>query len=229
MDETFRKKILLLFTILLVAGLVNAQKRASIGLSFGSGVSSYYFVTDININADYIDNDFVPVYEGGLIFNYLDKNAGIQIGVKYTQKGWIENFQNGASAKLMFDCIEVPLLTQIRFSRYKRSGWVLLFGTYGNYVIEESDSSFSEVKPDYTIDTEFVKYNELLYNTFEFGIKGGGGFEFGLGKNSLQLQILFTQGFVNLFDSEREGIYRSLSQSLMVSAVYKFTLFRRDQ
>ncbi|NJO89577.1 MAG: PorT family protein [Chloroflexia bacterium] len=170
----------------------------------------------------------MPVYEGGLIFNYLDRNTGIQIGVNYTQKGWIENFQNGASAKLMLDCIEIPLLTQIRFSRYKKSGWVLLFGTYANYIIKTNEPFFGG-EPDYTTDIEFVKYNELLYNTFEFGIKGGGGFEFGLGKNSLQLQVLFTQSFVNLFDSDREGIYRSLSQSLTVSAVYKFTLFRREQ
>ncbi len=227
MLKTTIKNIQIFSIIFLITGTLNAQKRASLGLNFGSGVSNYFFVTDININSDFIDNNFLPVYEGGLIFNYLDKNTGIQIGVNYTQKGWIENFKNGASAKVLIDCIEFPLLTQIRFRKHKKSGWVLLFGTYGNYTIKLNDTITGT--PDLALDTTWVRYNELIYNTFEFGFKGGGGFELGLGKNSLQLQVLFTQGFVNLFDSERVGVYRSLSQSLMLSAVYKFTLFRKEQ
>lgn len=227
MFEIIRIKLPLIVTIILVTLFANAQKRASLGLKIGGGVSSYYFVTDLNINPDYIDNGIMQVYEGGLIFNYLDRNMGLQIGVQYTQKGWIENFQNGASAQVLFDCIEFPLLTQFRSNRYKKSGWLLLLGTYGNYMMQASQTFKGE--PDATMDTLWVKYNDLEYNTFEFGIKGGAGFEFGLGKNSLQLQVLFTQGFVNLFDSDRVGLYRSLSQNLSVSAIYKFTLFRREE
>jgi hypothetical protein len=227
MLEIIKRKLLLLLGIILATMAIKAQKRASLGLKIGGGVSSYYFVTDININPDFIDNDYMQVYEGGLVFNYLDKNMGLQIGAQYSQKGWVENFQNGASAKVMLDCIEFPLLTQFRSNRYKKSGWLLLLGTYGNYVIQTSKTFNGE--PDYTMDSLFIKYNELEYNTFEFGLKGGAGFEFGLGENSLQLQVLFTQGFVNFFDSDRTGVYRSLSQNLSVSAIYKFTLFRREE
>lgn len=204
-----------------------AQKRATVGLKVGTGVSNYFFVTDINLNPDLIDANFIPINKAGLIFNYLDKNAGIQFGAQYTQKGWVENFANGASAKVVLDCLEFPLLTQIRFRRYKKSGWLLLFGVYGNYFIKAKETMNST--PDYTQDIEFIKYNELLYNTFEYGIKGGGGFELGLGKNSLQLEIIFTQGFYNLFDSDREGVYRSLSQDLSVSLIYKFTLLKKEE
>jgi len=223
-------KVRILFLVLfcLLANGSFAQKRASLGLKFGSGFSGYYFVTDININPDPIKVGFIPVYSGGVVFNYLDKIVGIQIGTQYIQKGWIETFNNNATSEVVIDYLEVPILTHIRFGRTKKSGWVVNLGIYGAYVIQTNENH-SELKPDLTQDTEYIKYYEMKYSAFDYGIKAGGGFEFGLGKNSLQFELMFTQGMQNFFEQDRVGIYKSLSQTLTFSAIYKFTLFRRGE
>ena len=204
-----------------------AQKRASIGLKGGYGFSGYYFVTDGNIYADFIDVDFVPAYNTGIVFNYLSKITGIQISMEYTQKGWIEKFKNGAASEVTIDYLEFPVLTQFRFGK-KKSGWVVNFGLYGGYVIKSRQKSDPMELVIDQRDTMFINYRELKYNTFEYGIKAGGGYELGLGKNSLQLELMFTQGMLNLFEANRLGVYRSLSQGLTFSAIYKFTLFRKE-
>jgi len=226
MLNKFRVLFIILFFLSTVFGF--AQKRATLGIKGGYGFSSYFFVTDDNINTDRVTSDFMPVYNTGITFSYLDKIMGIRLGAQYAQKGWKETFNNGSSAEVIFDYWEFPLLTNVRFGKNKKSGWVLILGVYGAFVIETNEIT-SEPELDYSQDTRFIEYGELKYNNFEYGIKAGGGYELGIGKNSLQLEIMLTQGMANLFEADRLSLYRSLSQSLTINVIYNFTLFKSSE
>ncbi len=220
----------LVFLILTVVFCCNnsafAQKRASIGLSYDVGVSTYFFVYDININNDIIGNNFIRSDGIGLVFTYTDNLVGVQIGAKRIPKGWVERFKNGVSHTFKMDCIEVPIMTHMRFSRLRKSGLILNYGLFVSKAFDHK-ITLDSIMPDPTLDTLYINYENPVFNEFDYGIKAGIGYEIEFGKHNLQLQLMYTQGMRDLFEPDRVKLYRSLSQTITASVIYKFSFYKK--
>ncbi len=217
---------MLVLVICCISTIANSQKRASVGVSLDAGLSTYYFVYDININNDLIDNDFIQTYGGGLVFTYTENLIGVQLGLKYIPKGWTENFKNGASSTFKITYLEMPILTHMRFWRKRKSGLIL---NYGLFLAKELSSKITvQDSPNYNEDTLYINYDKPEYKGFEYGLKVGVGYEVELGRNCLQFQFMFAHGMQNLFEPDRMRLYKSLSQSITASLIYKFSFYRKE-
>lgn len=216
---------LVVFILFFVNITIYSQKRASIGLSFDAGVSTYFFVYDININDDIIKNSFIQTYGGGLVFTYIDKLMGVQLGLKYIPKGWTETFKNGATSKFEVNYLEMPILTHMRFWRKRKTGLILNFGLF---VAKAIDTKISiQDTPNPKQDTLYINYDKPEYTNYEYGLKGGVGYEVEIGRSSLQFQVMFTQGMQDFFEPDRLKLYKSLSQTITASLIYKFSFYRK--
>ncbi len=224
----YKRFIFITFIIILFCNnIIFAQKRASLGLSYDIGASTYFFVSDININNDVISNSIIRTNGLGFVFTYTDDLMGVQIGAKRIPKGWVENFKNGASRTFKIDFLEVPIMTHMRFSRKRKSGLILNYGLFLAKALNHTITADSI--PDYTVDTSYIDYENPVLRKFDYGIKGGIGYEIELGKHNLQLQIMYAQGMRDLFEPDRVRLYRSLSQSLTASVIYKFSFYRKTE
>ena len=101
----FNPGLKLILLILLFTGQlsIEAQNKTYLGIKGGGGFSRYYFA----IYQNYINQDFAPIYQGGLVLNLLNnKNLGVQIEALYTQKAWIENVSELNKIGVVIDNIQ---------------------------------------------------------------------------------------------------------------------------
>lgn len=226
------RKYLLFFRFLFAFSFVfvvfpplNAQEGASIGFKFGSGFSRYYFALDPGLNEP-INQDFAPVYEAGLVFSHQSgKAAGLQIELQYAQKAWQEKFDDGSKSNVLIHFIELPVLTHMRLPfKSGKSALIINFGFYGAYAFKETVELIGEVS-----DSTLINYHDFKYNKVDYGLRGGVGFEKKIGRGSVQIQAMYSQGLQDIIGRDRLKVYRSLNQSLFVSAMYKIPLSRNKK
>jgi len=209
--------ILAICFTLFINSKANAQEGFSVGLKGGAGFSQYYFV----LNNNSIDQNFVLVIQKGFLINYRDeKNFGMQLEIMQTQKAFEENISKTYKQRVVLDYLEFPLLSSYKIGKGK-SGLVL---TAGFHVSHASKATHFITGHEMAGDTSVIQYSNFVYNTWDYGLNGGFGYQFKFGRNIIHIEALYSQGFNNLFDRDYTATYRSLNQSLYLNLVYKFCL-----
>ncbi len=210
-------KPIMLLMILFFANLVKAQ--LDVGLCGGYGYTQYYFQKPLEAQ------DFMPVYNGGILIQYLnDKNLGIQSSIEFTQKGWDERTDKSGSAKFKMDLIQLNFLSLFKLGKKRKSGLCLKFGPYLAYAIN------NEYVESGDTDELIINYDSLIvdYKKVDYGIRAGISYKVQFKKGSIQAEILFAQGLYNMLEPEPAGIFQSISQGLFVNLAYTFTLARKS-
>ncbi len=198
-----------------------SQGNAAIGVKAGYGLSRYFFIVATPNKP--ISQNFVPVYQAGVNFSQINaKNCGIQVELNYIQKAWEETLDESGIYKAAFDNIELPFLSHFRIGR-KKFAWIINLGMHISYAFNSKIDS-SGVHSYNSI----INYQELDYNTFDYGVDGGFGFEIGKDKGIFQMQLMYSQGMRNIIDRDPTKVYRSLNQNVFLSLIYKIPLYRKQ-
>lgn len=212
----------MLFTFLTPGKSQNAfSPKTAIGFTAGYNISSANFESDLRF-ATAIDGAFLPGYNAGLLFTYVaPKNLGIQVGLNYTQKGWvIKRPSNSYTRNINY--LELPFLTRIEIGK----GDFKLFGLLGpsvSYFYSESETI--TIEPG-TGEQVFTAFQQPIENEFDFAICGGVGFSLSTSIGIFQIHAKAGQSLTNFFQYKREenGFITSQNQALNVNFGYLIKL-----
>ena len=195
------------------------KAQVELGLKGGYGYNRYFFQKKMK-------QEFLPVYNGGILFQYLnDKKIGIQSSIDYAQQGWIEKSESEGTANFKMDFVQFNLLSLIKFSIKKEKGLFIKFGPYVGYSISNSYSIKGNT------DTLAFDYDslEVNYKKLDYGVKLGLSYKIKMKTNSLQIEMLYTQGLFNFIDRDPMFFIQSINQNLTISLAYTFSLRKKEE
>ncbi len=219
-------KLILKYVFLLFFSISFLQGKAQVEIGFkgGYGYGQYFFQE--NFISKNISLDFMPLYNGGLVFQYLNnQKVGVQASILYTQKGWIEKTPEGGKANFLMDFAEFEFLSYLKFSKKKEHGLFIKFGPYIGYSF---NSNYNRVG---NIDSALINYDSLqtAYKKFDYGVAFGLSYTLKIDKSSMQIGFLFRQGFYNILNQDPTGIFQSISQGLFVNMAFTIPLFKNQR
>lgn len=145
---------------------------------------------------------------GGVLRYMTEKNFGLQIEANYVEKGWKEILRNAAGERdpslfyqVNLDYIEVPLLAYGYFG--KRNVKIFLtLGMYGALLLSHD----TETAPQLDLNEITYEYLVADQNTFDLGIRGGGGFAVATKVGTFQLEGTYSLGLNSVMDRLRTSI-----------------------
>lgn len=200
-------KHLILTLILIFPGsqLLSAQDRLInpelyVGANFGVTESKILFNPTVN-------QGMLMGYNGGLVFRYIaEKNAGVQAELNFSQRGWKES--SGLYSRQL-NYIEFPFMTHIFMG--KRNRFFINIGPKISYLISEN-----ELLNQTSASTE-LQHNSIIQNRFDYGLCGGIGFLFSIGKNVVQLDSRVNYSLNNIYNNKKTDYFVN-SNNFYISA-----------
>ncbi len=198
------KHIILIFLILVSGFEIYAQDRlinpeVYLGANFGLTESRIMFNPSVS-------QGMLMGYNGGLVFRYIaEKNAGVQLELNYSQRGWTES--SGLYTKQL-NYLELPFMTHIYMG--KKNRFFINIGPKISYLLSENELL------NLTSGSTAVEQTTNLQNRFDYGLCGGIGLLFSLGKNVIQLDSRVNYSLNDIY-SNKKSDYFSNSNNLNVS------------
>lgn len=187
---------------------VSATAQLSVGVRAGYGAFG------ANFEPPALTGNQVPLYEPsfGIVGIFNDKsNAGIQVEVNYTVKGWRDRDKDDSNIeyKRELTYIEVPMMTHFEIGR----SWFRIYGVLGPYVaFKQSEKETAKNFDAYIAGNPYDLYNQKA-RSIDFGNKAGLGFRINFGQRfsafadvRYDLQLA---GGQNIFKKQPNGIQAS--------------------
>jgi hypothetical protein len=123
-------------------------------------------------------------YYGGAGLRFLNsKNAGVQIELNYGTRGYRNTIDSLNFEGRMYDVIELPLLTHLRFGQGKFSTY-LHVGSMIDYVLRARRETFANDELT-VVDYELQANRD---NRWNYGLIGGFGISYEIGPGRLQAE-----------------------------------------
>lgn len=198
------KHIILIF-IFLASGLaISAQDRlinpeVYVGANFGVTESSIMFKPTVS-------QGMLMGYNGGLVFRYIaEKNAGVQAELNFSQRGWTES--SGLYSKQL-NYLELPFMTHIYMG--KKNRFFINIGPKISYLLSEN-----ELLNNTTASTQ-LQQTTNIQNRFDYGLCGGIGLLFSIGKNIVQLDSRANYSLNDIYSNQKTD-YFSNSNNFNIS------------
>ncbi|MDR1372159.1 MAG: PorT family protein [Dysgonamonadaceae bacterium] len=184
----------------------------SFGVNGGITVSKISFDTQIRVPQINLQQ-----YTGGLVVRYISENHfGIAGELNYSMRGWKERtdtaYINRYARSLAY--IELPVMTQVYFNLGKRIRFLINAGPQISYflsekVLEMEDSELSLGKVEESQSRTALYYNLPVQRRFDYGIRGGAGFEFRTGSGSFILDGNYFFGLSDIFNNTRSDTFQA--------------------
>lgn len=202
-DQTSRmRSFFLLFFIFLSAG-VFAQTKTYVGIKGGAHVYSAFFQhTAFNFRAR---TTFRSGVHSGLLIKHFPRkrdiffNAGIQGGINYVEKGWIQEFPetNIPNYRVKLSYVELPIEGIGYFG--KKNKYFVGAGFYTEIMVSDE----KDVKPteDELGNLDFVTYEKSRDREVGYGARVSGGIFRDFSFGSLHLEGFFTYSFSSVIDA----------------------------
>ena len=194
----------LIFISISLSTIVWAQDRLIkpelyLGANFGITESEIMFKPSVN-------QGFLRGYNGGLVLRYIaEKNVGMQAELNFSQRGWTET--SGLFTKQL-NYLELPFMTHIYMG--KKSRFFINIGPKISYLLSENN-----LVNNVTGSTE-VQHITKIQNPFDYGLCGGLGLLFTVGKNVVQLDTRANFSLSDVYSNKKID-YFSTSNNFNVS------------
>ena len=205
-------KTLLIF-FFSIAITVKAQDRLInpemyVGVNVGVTESQIYFNPTVA-------QGYLRGYNGGLVFRYIaEKNVGMQAELNFSQRGWTE--ANGLYTRQL-NYIELPFMTHIYMG--KRNRFFINIGPKISYLLSEN------VLLNNTAGSTDEQHVTIVQHPFDYGLCGGIGMLFGIGKNQIQLDTRFNFGLSDIYNNRKIDYFiNSNSLNLSVNLAWLFKI-----
>ena len=211
-----------LLILFLSSAALAQDRRWSVGFKGGSTLS-FVTATQENITRTGPNNNLLLRYTGGLAAQYLtEDNFGLQVEVNYIQKGWEQRPpENNPTQQyqVSLDYAEVPILAHGYFGK-KNTRIFLNAGMYLAYLLA------SDIKRA-NIDDERIgyPYEERFQNKFDFGVRGGGGFEVVTKVGMFQVEGSYNWGVNSIMDKGIDQIPNILQNNTIAITLGYYVQF----
>jgi hypothetical protein len=184
---------------------VSAQSR--LGVKGGQNISLVAFTPERNL-------DYLPGREYGLVFTHVHKGiAGIQLEVKYAEKGYSEKITGGGNSITTIQYIEIPFLTHLTFGK-KSTKFLMNFGPYIGY-------GFNIAEPKVVVEVPENQNPAPEFNSWDFGMAVGMGVVQHLPIGTFQLEARVSHGLIDIYKFNiLDGLNGSQNQVGGVSLAY---------
>ncbi|MEG1643430.1 MAG: porin family protein [Bacteroidales bacterium] len=222
------KRIFLVSCLLALVLSSYAQKK--IGKELFLGVKGGTTWSRLSITPK-IKQQFEFGYISGVSMRYIEERFfGIIVELNFAQHGWKGTFEEkdsnyAYSRKLNY--IELPFLAHIYFGKKAFRFFVNLGPQIGLCIGESASANFdTQNPPKFTIQRETEQYKTKVEHPFDYGLTGGGGFEFRIKeRHALLLEGRYYFGLGDIFNN-RSSDYFSVSsnQSILLSLSYQFNI-----
>jgi len=196
---------ILFFLAITSSLLASAQDRLMkpemyLGINAGVTESQIYFKPTVT-------QGYLRGYNGGLVFRYIaEKNVGMQAELNFSQRGW--NEASGLYTRQL-NYVELPFMTHIYLG--KKNRFFINLGPKISYLISEN------ILLNNTGDlTDENQHFTIVEHAFDYGLCGGIGLLFGIGKNQIQLDTRFNFGLSDIYKNTKID-YFSNSNNLNLS------------
>lgn len=222
------KKILFVMAVLAAALPASAQRyyRPTVHLGFKGGMT----LSDVKFTPG-VEQNMLQGTEFGIVARYSEEKIfGLMAEVKFTQRGWKENFkETDFRYQRRLNYIEVPVMTHINFGTRTFRGFVNLGPSVSFMISSNIDSNFDYNDPA-SVDGFPVSNRHLnqmhmdIKNKIDYGIVGGAGVELRIGsRNAIMLEGRYYFGLGNIFPSAKKDEFSaSRLTSVEVSLAYLF-------
>lgn len=136
----------------------------------------------------------------------ITKHFSIVTEAYYAKKGGTiiaGNPLNGVKSTLKLHTVEVPVLARVHAGRFYFNA-----GPYANYIFGGKTSSDLE-------ETRSISFSAGEFRHWEAGVQGGAGFQFGIKKTKLALDVRYTHGLTSV--SKADNLYnRTININVLV-------------
>jgi len=178
----------------------------SYGVNGGATFSKVGFNSYISV-----PQNLLRQYSGGLTVRYISENHfGIQVELNYSQRGWKERTDtihiNRYARSIAY--LEVPVMTHIYFNLAKPLRLIFNLGPQFGYYLNQKEIERNILEnPD--PDIEAVYYDDPVQKPFDYGLKGGMGFEFRTKKSSIILDLRYYFGLSDVFNNAKKDWFQA--------------------
>jgi len=186
--------LILFFCCFSVAAQYRALEKNEMYLGLTGGVT----FSTASLQPLYADKLYQQGYEAGFVFRYIaEKNFGIEAGLNLSQCGWKDDYGYQAEDYYQRSMLfaEVPFLLHAYLESGKARFFLNAGPKFGYFISEEEFYNNEELAFYYPY------YNKPTETYFQWGIMGGAGFEFHLGKIVCGLSGSYYYGLSDFFSN----------------------------
>lgn len=201
-------------------------------IGINGGVTMYAVLTDAEfqyegffstVNEQIITSLYQNAWTAGITYkNFSEKYVGIALEINYIKKGGYnvflydlnENTEDTTAVLFRHDLeyVEFPFMMNLRFGN-KKLKLNLYGGPHISYLFKEKITFLS--------DPPGKEFKTSADSNFDFGINGGGGFSYQIGKNVIEIGMRYSHGLINIF--KYKTINNALfNQNQVISARFQY-------
>ncbi|MFC4666042.1 porin family protein [Falsiporphyromonas endometrii] len=225
MKRSVRYLLLIIVATIIAVTNLNAQPKPPyqpklfVGLSGGVSMSRLAYHPKVSLDS-YIG------YMGGIMARAeVESFAGVQLEVNYSQRGWKEYFEpdreGNPAYQMQLKWIDIPLMSNL-FLRAGRFRFFLNMGPQISFMLNNQAS----IEGEGFNKTEIKRHNLEVKGKFGWGLVGGPGISFDMGKLGLiELEGRFNYAFNDIFSNTAKDPYDKSSEmvgTLKINYLYKF-------
>ncbi|MCQ2210443.1 MAG: PorT family protein [Paludibacteraceae bacterium] len=238
-----RKLYVFLWVVLLVQPIYSQQLRRdferelSVGVTGGLGLSRVSFLHNNVYRMNELgDQSFCTGYRFGAVVRFISQNHfGIQLEANYVRSGWSELYHEDSGSTLVngYDLqdvtlsrrnhyLEIPALAHIYFGKRKVRFFVEL-GPEISFMMGYGDLKWNIAEGDTrknAIPSDDPRLGDV-YNNVDYGLTGGLGLDFLIGRFHTIIGGRYTHGFADLYNNGKADVFqRSNNQLMNVTATF---------
>lgn len=160
---------------------------------------------------------------------YFSMICAAQLEVNFSQRGWVENFDDGTSNNYsrITNYIEVPFFAHVSWGKEERGlQFFLNLGPQLGFFINEQEN----YKGDWNTEERPVSirpvYGKAVENTFDYGIAAGVGLEYKTKIGNFFIEGRYYYGLADIFrNSKIDDFGRSANTTITARIGYSIRIF----
>lgn len=221
-------KHIFIFTLIVTSLLgttIRSEAQIYLGLHGGANLSSMQFTNNFDYRLKEIN--YIQGINGGFVFQYLpQEHTGLQVEINYSERGWSDQ-DDSVKYTRSIDYMEMPFLSHFNIGGGKFR-FTIDLGFYVAYALSSFEEQTLIESNEFTSgEYELIEGRD---NVWDFGILGGGGFEYRIGDFVILARARYAYGLGNIF-AQKEVLASEISQNRVISInlglLYKFSSLKK--
>jgi len=201
-----QQKYLIILVSFLFSSLSLTAQEGMPRLSLGARAGFQQSIVDFGVN---VGSDYIPGVNAGFQLQYMSRRmVGFELGILYSQVGWLQKARNVPTYERKISTLEIPLMTHIAIGK----GPIRVLVDAGPYLRFHLADSKNNPFPD--PDTTFQYQLSDLNANSTYGLVFGGGLSYRTPKIIIQARGFYHLGLTNYFESRVDQFLVSAERSV---------------
>ena len=161
---------------------------------------------------------------------YFSMICAAQLEVNFSQRGMIEDFDDGTSNyySRLANYVEVPFFAHLAWGKEENGlQFFLNLGPQFGFLLGESEKYHGDWKTENRPSTIRPIYGKAIENKFEYGIAAGLGLEYKSNIGNFFIEGRYFYGLSDVFhNSKKDDFGRSANTTIITRVGYSITIFK---